>query len=50
MRVSELMSYAAMEMLVEDPELDEDMVIEEVAWMIGRYHFDLPRRSQLSKD
>lgn len=49
MRVSELMSYTAMEMLVEDPELDEDMVIEEVAWMIGRYHFDLPRRSQLSK-
>jgi len=47
MRVSELMSYAAMEMMVEDPQLDEDMVIEEVAWMIGRYHFDLPQRSRL---
>ncbi len=50
MRISELMSYAAMEMLVEDPELNEDRVIEEVAWMIGRYHFDLPHRSRLSAD
>lgn len=44
MRLTEQMSFAAIEMLVEDPDLDENLVIEEVAWMISRYYRDLPKR------
>lgn len=44
-RLTEQMQYAAMEMLVEDPTLDEELIFEEVAWMISRYYRDLPQRT-----
>lgn len=44
MRLSEQLTYAAIEMIVEDPDLDEDLLAEETAWMVTRYHQSLARR------
>ncbi|TCS11897.1 TetR/AcrR family transcriptional regulator [Caulobacter sp. BK020] len=45
LRLTEQMQYAAIEMLVEDPTLDEELIFEEVAWMISRYYRDLAKRT-----
>jgi AcrR family transcriptional regulator len=44
-RLTEQMQFAAIEMLVEDPTLDEELIFEEVAWMISRYYRDLAERT-----
>jgi AcrR family transcriptional regulator len=44
MRLSEQMTYAAIEMIIEDPDLDEDLLAEETAWMVTQYHESLSRR------
>jgi AcrR family transcriptional regulator len=36
-RLSEQSAFAMIEMLIEDPELDEDVIIEESAWMTALY-------------
>ena len=43
-RLSEEVSYSIIEMLLEDPTLDEDRVIEESAWMTGLYYQQLVPR------
>lgn len=43
-RLSEQMAYAANEMLIEDPMLDEDRIVEEVSWMTALYFFNLAKR------
>jgi hypothetical protein len=45
MRLLEQLTYAAVEMIVEDPELNEDLVAEEAAWMVTRYQESLARRA-----
>jgi len=45
MRLSEQLTYAAIEMIVEDPDLDEDLLAEETAWMVTQYHEGLARRA-----
>jgi AcrR family transcriptional regulator len=45
MRLSEQLTYAAIEMIVEDPNLDEDLLAEETAWMVTQYHQGLARRA-----
>lgn len=40
-RLSEEVSYSIIEMLLEDPTLDEDRVIQESAWMTGLYYQNL---------
>jgi hypothetical protein len=32
-------------MIVEDPNLDEDLLAEETAWMVTQYHEGLARRA-----
>lgn len=44
MRMSEQMNYAAIEMIIEDPSLDQDRVAEEVSWMISSYYHQLRKR------
>lgn len=44
MRLSEQMSYAAIEMIIEDPGLDRRRVAEEVSWMTSLYYHQLRRR------
>jgi AcrR family transcriptional regulator len=43
-RLSEQMAYAVIEMMVEDPELDEDQVVEEAAWMTSLYFKSIDQR------
>jgi len=44
MRLSEQMTYAAVEMILEDPDLDDNMVAEEVSWMVSLYYHQLAQR------
>ncbi|KQW71745.1 TetR family transcriptional regulator [Phenylobacterium sp. Root77] len=44
MRLTEQMTYAAVEMIIEDPSLDDDKVAEEVSWMVSLYYHQLPTR------
>ncbi len=44
MRLSEQMTYAAVEMIIEDPELDDALVAEEVSWMVSLYYQQLAKR------
>lgn len=44
MRLSEQMTYAAVEMIIEDPSLDDDKVAEEVSWMVSLYYHQLAAR------
>jgi hypothetical protein len=44
-RLSEETSYAMIEMILEDPALDEDRVIEETSWMTTLYFHELAARS-----
>jgi len=44
MRLSEQMTYAAVEMILEDPDLDDEMVAEEVSWMVSLYYHQLAER------
>ncbi len=44
MRLSEQMTYAAVEMIIEDPDLDDNMVAEEVSWMVSLYYHQLSQR------
>lgn len=44
MRLSEQMTYAAVEMIIEDPDLDDGMVAEEVSWMVSLYYHQLAQR------
>lgn len=44
MRLSELMTYAAIEMMADDPDLEEDLVAEELAWMATHYFQGLAAR------
>lgn len=44
MRLSEQMTYAAVEMILEDPDLDDAMVAEEVSWMVSLYYHQLASR------
>lgn len=43
-RLSEQMAYAAIEMIIEDPDLDEDQLVEEISWMTCLYYFQLEMR------
>lgn len=43
-RLSEQMAYAAIEMIIEDPDLDEDQLVEEISWMTSLYYFQLEMR------
>ena len=43
-RLSEQSAFAMIEMLIEDPELDEDVIIEESAWMTALYFRNLVDR------
>jgi len=43
-RLSEQTAYAMIEMMIEDPSLDEDQVIEESAWMTTLYYHQLRLR------
>jgi len=45
MRLSDHMAYSAIEMLIEDPSLDEDRVAEEVSWMVSLYYHQLATRA-----
>ncbi|MBB3889968.1 AcrR family transcriptional regulator [Phenylobacterium haematophilum] len=45
MRLSEQMTYAAVEMIIEDPSLDDDRVAEEVSWMVSLYYQQLRKRA-----
>lgn len=45
-RLSEQMAYAAIEMLIEDPSLDEDRIVEEISWMTVLYYFNLNDRAE----
>jgi AcrR family transcriptional regulator len=44
-RLSEETTYAMIEMIIEDPGLDEDRVIEEASWMTTLYFHQLAQRS-----
>ncbi|HEY1929835.1 MAG TPA: helix-turn-helix domain-containing protein [Caulobacteraceae bacterium] len=44
-RLSEETTYAMIEMILEDPGLDEDQVIEETSWMTTLYFRELATRS-----
>ncbi len=48
LRLSEQTAYAAIEMLVEDPDLDEDRIIEETSWMTSIYFWRLSSRAALN--
>jgi AcrR family transcriptional regulator len=48
MRLSEQMNYAAIEMIIEDPSLDQDRVAEEVSWIISLYYHQLRERGDAS--
>lgn len=48
-RLSEQVSYAAIEMLMEDPDLDEARIIEETSWMTCLYYDDFARRAKTSE-
>jgi len=48
-RLSEEVSYSVIEMLLEDPTLDEDRVIQEAAWMSGLYYQHLVPRNLPAK-
>jgi len=48
-RLSEEVSYSIIEMLLEDPTLDEDRVIQESAWMTGLYYEQLVPREAPAK-
>lgn len=45
-RLSEQMAYAAVEMMIEDPDLNEDDIVEEISWMTCLYYQQLPARPQ----
>jgi AcrR family transcriptional regulator len=45
LRLSEETVYAMIEMIIEDPDLDEDEVIEETSWMTALYFRQLAERS-----
>jgi len=44
-RLAEQSAFAMIEMLIEDPELDEDVIIEESAWMTALYFQNLVDRA-----
>lgn len=44
-RLSEETTYAMIEMILEDPDLDEDQVIEETSWMTTLYFHQLEARA-----
>ena len=44
-RLTEEISYSVIEMLLEDPTLDEDRVIQESAWMTALYYQNLTSRA-----
>ena len=46
-RLSEQMTYTAIEMLLEDPLLDEDRIVEEVSWMTAMYFLNLGSRPRI---
>lgn len=43
-RLSEQMAYAAIEMIIEDPDLDEDLIVEEISWMTCLYYSQIETR------
>lgn len=45
-RLSEQMAYATIEMIVEDPDLDEDNIIREISWMTSLYYQQLASRAK----
>lgn len=45
-RLSEQMAYATIEMIVEDPDLDEDNIIKEISWMTTLYYQNLAERAK----
>ncbi len=47
MRLSEQMTYAAVEMILEDPDLDDATVAEEVSWMVSLYYRQLASRGSV---
>ena len=47
-RLSEQMTYTAIEMLLEDPLLDEDRIVEEVSWMTAMYFLNLGNRPRIA--
>ncbi|ESZ88441.1 MAG: TetR family transcriptional regulator [Blastomonas sp. CACIA14H2] len=47
LRLAEQMAFTAIEMLIEDPLLDEDRIVEEVSWMSALYFLNLDKRPPL---
>lgn len=47
LRLAEQMAFNAIEMLIEDPMLDEDLIVEEVSWMSALYFLNLGNRPPL---
>lgn len=48
LRLAEQMAFTAIEMLIEDPLLDEDGIVEEVSWMTALYFINLSDRPPLA--